>query len=68
MGKGGKNEREKMEETEERNGREKKCERKGKMEEEDREETRPDTRPSVAYGWAGAVMLKNQRKLYFTKA
>ena len=26
-----------MEETEERNGREKKCERKGKMEEEDRE-------------------------------
>ena len=27
--------------------------------------TRPDTRPSVAYGWAWAVMLKNQRKRYF---
>ena len=27
--------------------------------------TRPDTRPSVAYGWAGAVMLKNRRKSYF---
>ena len=27
--------------------------------------TRPDTRPSVAYGWAGAVMLKNRRKRYF---
>ena len=23
-------------------------------------ETRPDTRPSVAHGWAGAVMLKNR--------
>ena len=23
-------------------------------------ETRPDTRPSVAQGWAGAVMLKNR--------
>ena len=27
--------------------------------------TRPDTRPSVACGWAGAVMLKNRRKIYF---
>ena len=27
--------------------------------------TRPDTRPSVAYGWAGAVMLKNRGKSYF---
>ena len=27
--------------------------------------TRPDTRPSVACGWAGAVMLKNRRKSNF---
>ena len=27
--------------------------------------TRPDTWPSVAHGWAGAVMLKNWRKSYF---
>ena len=26
--------------------------------------TRPDTWPLVAYGWAGAIMLKNRRKSY----
>ena len=29
-------------------------------ERERRKKTRPDTRTSVAYGWAGAVMLKNR--------
>ena len=28
-------------------------------------QTRPDTRPSVMYGWAGAVILKNRQKTYF---
>ena len=30
--------------------------------------TRPDTRPSVAYIWAGAVVLKNRRKSYFQES
>ena len=29
--------------------------------------TRPDTRPSVACGWAGAVMPKNRRKSDFLR-